>query len=79
MSDDVQLGFWRIATANPDWVAVVDPSGDEHTAGELLAAANQVSHGLRALGVSAGDTVACVLPNSFEFLALYFGALQIGC
>ena len=79
MSDEVQLGFWRIATADPDWVALVGPEGVEHTAGELLAMANQVSHGLRALGVEVGDTVACVLPNSTEFLALYFGALQIGC
>ncbi len=72
-------GFWRIATNDPDWIALVTPDGLEHTAGELLAAANQVSHGLRALGVDKGDTVACVLPNGFEMMALYLGALQIGC
>ncbi|MBI2705989.1 MAG: acyl-CoA synthetase [Actinobacteria bacterium] len=74
-----ELGFWRLATAQPDWVALVTPDGKERTAGELVAAANQVSHGLRALGVDAGDTVTCVLPNSIELVELYLGALQIGC
>jgi long-chain acyl-CoA synthetase len=74
-----ELGFWRLATAQPEWGALVAPDGTEYTAGELVAAANQVSHGLRALGLSAGDTVACVIPNSAEFMQLYLGALQIGC
>src|SRR5689334_1596612 len=74
-----ELGFWRLATAQPDWEALVTPDGSSRTAGELVAAANQVSHGLRALGVEAGDTVTCVLPNSIEFVELYLGALQIGC
>ena len=43
------LGFWTIATNDPDRVALVDPDHQEHTAGELLAATNQVVHGLRAL------------------------------
>ncbi len=73
-----ELGFWRMATADPERVALITPDGLEHTAGELLAAANQVSHGLRALGLERGDTVAVVLPNSFEMLAVYLGATQIG-
>ena len=40
--------------------------------------ANQVSHGLRALGLETGDTVAGVLPNGMEMIELYLGALQIG-
>ncbi len=74
-----ELGFWRLAEAQPDWVAVIAPGGAQRTAGELLAAANQVSHGLRAAGVGVGDTVACVLPNSIELVELYLGTLQIGC
>jgi len=77
MSDET--GFWRIATNHPDQIALVTPDGNEHSCGELLAAANQISHGLRALGVDKGDTVACVLPNGFEMMALYMGSLQIGC
>lgn len=72
------LGFWHLATEDPERVALITPDGLEHTAGELLAAANQVSHGLRALGLETGDTVACVLPNSLTMLELYLGALQIG-
>ena len=74
----IELGFWRMATADPERVALITPDGLEHTAGELLAAANQISHGLRALGLERGDTVAVVLPNSFEMLAVYLGATQIG-
>ena len=37
-----------------------------------------MSHGLRALGLERGDTVAAVMPNGIEFLQLYLGATQIG-
>jgi len=73
-----ELGFWRMATADPDRVAIIDPDGGEHSAGEVLAVANQVSHGLRALGCEVGDTVACVVPNGLEMLEFYLGATQIG-
>jgi long-chain acyl-CoA synthetase len=73
-----ELGFWRLAAADPERVALVTPDGEEHTAGELLRAANQLSHALRALGLEQGDTVACVLPNGLEFIELYLAALQIG-
>ncbi len=73
-----ELGFWRMAQADPDRIAVIAPDGTEHTAGSLLAAANQVSHGLRALGCTVGDTVACVVPNGLEMLEFYLGATQIG-
>ncbi len=73
-----ELGFWKLANADPDRVALVDPDGNERTAGELLTIANQVSHGLRAQGLEAGDTVACVLPNGLEMIELYLGAMQIG-
>jgi long-chain acyl-CoA synthetase len=73
-----ELGFWNLAQSEPDRIALVDPDGNEHTAGELLATANQVSHGLRALGLDRGDTVACVLPNGLEMIELYLGAMQIG-
>ena len=73
-----ELGFWKLATADPDRVALIDPDGNDRTAGELLTVANQVSHGLRAQGLVTGDTVACVLPNGMEMIELYLGAMQIG-
>ena len=35
-------------------------------------------HGLRALGLKAGDDVAVVLPNSVDFYAVFFAAIQAG-
>lgn len=72
------LGFWRLAEAEPAHLALVGPDGTERTAGELLEAANRAAHGFRALGLEAGDTVAVLLPNSIELIELYLGALQIG-
>ncbi len=73
------LGFWRLANETPERVALITPTGDEVSAGDLLAGANRATHALRSLGVEAGDTVAAVLGNSREFLDLYLGALQMGC
>src|SRR5207237_652183 len=73
------LGFFNQAAAHPDAVALVDPSEREITWGELASRANQVSNGLRALGLDRGDTVAIVVPNSIEMLEVYLGATQIGC
>ncbi len=73
-----ELGFFRQAAAAPDRVALVGPDGTEVTAGALAARANQVSHGLRSLGLEKGDTVAVVLPNSIEMMVIALGAQQIG-
>jgi long-chain acyl-CoA synthetase len=72
------LGFWRLAEADPDWLALVDPQGQEHTAGELLSRANQLAHALRGLGLGAGDTLAVLLPNGTPLIELFLGALQVG-
>ncbi|HEY4378199.1 MAG TPA: AMP-binding protein, partial [Acidimicrobiales bacterium] len=72
------LGFWRLAEADPERVALVGPDGEERTAGELVGRANQIAKGLRALGLSKGDTVAVLMPNSVEMLETYLGAMQVG-
>jgi long-chain acyl-CoA synthetase len=71
-------GFWERARQDPDWVAVIDPDGTEHRAGDLLARANQITHGLRALGLQPGDGIASVLPNGAAALEVYLAALQAG-
>jgi len=73
-----EVGFWKIAEAEPDKLAIVDPDGNEITFGELLADANRLVHGLRALGLEKGDGVAVVLPNGIEMFALYMAAMQAG-
>ena len=73
-----ELGFWRLAAAEPDRTVLVTPEGAEVSAGSLLARVNQVSNGLRALGLERGDTIAVVLPNGLPMLEVYLAALQIG-
>jgi long-chain acyl-CoA synthetase len=72
------LGFWAIAAARPDHLALVTPEGREVSAAELDGAANQVVHGLREAGLRADDAVAMLLPNSAEVFELYLAALQAG-
>src|SRR5438309_5088368 len=72
------LGFWQLAQDDPDHLALVDPEGNEVGAGELLASANRVANGLRALGLQTGDAVGVVLPNGAPFVETYLAALQIG-
>ncbi len=72
------LGFWSIAQEEPDKLALVDPEEREIRAGELLASANQLVHGLRELGLQTGDAIAMVLPNCTEVLELYLAVLQAG-
>jgi len=72
------IGFWTLAHLEPDHLALVTPDGEEITAGALMAWANRFSHGLHALGLKAGDSVAYVLPNSAELIALYLACMQSG-
>jgi long-chain acyl-CoA synthetase len=72
------LGFWTHAQQNPSHLAVVEPSGRQITAGELVGAANQIVHGLRALGLDKGDCVAIALPNSVEILEVFMAVAQAG-
>ncbi len=72
------MGFWERALKEPGWLAVVDPDGTEHAAGDLLGRANQVVHALRARGLKAGDAIAALLPNGIAPQELYLAALQAG-
>ena len=71
-------GFWSYAQRDPRPLALVDPDERHWTRGELLAECNRIVHGLRALGLAHGDTVAVCLPNCAEFYAIYLACLQAG-
>src|SRR5210317_1557106 len=73
-----QLGFWHFAQQNPDARALVDPEGRDWTRRDLFEECNRIVHGLRALGLEKGDSVAAVLPNCKEFLALNLALTQVG-
>ena len=71
-------GVWRIAAADPARPAVVEASGATVAYGELAERANRLTHGLRALGLGAGDAVAAILPNRATMLELQLAAFQGG-
>ncbi len=73
-----ELGFWKVAAADRDRVALIDPDLVEHSAGALLDACNQLVHGLRAMGLEHGDVVAALLPNGAPFLEVLLAVQQAG-
>ncbi|MGE5289505.1 MAG: AMP-binding protein [Micromonosporaceae bacterium] len=70
--------FFQIARDDPGRLAVIEPDGRSITYGELLRQVNQVSHGLRELGLGKGDTLAAVVANCREFLVLQLSTGQLG-
>ena len=70
--------FWSLAARHPDRVAIIDADEQPILAGDLLARVNQLSHGLRSLGLQRGDAIAAMLPNSAEAMQLYLAMQQIG-
>ncbi|MBB3042670.1 AMP-binding protein [Nocardioides soli] len=79
MSDPgIGLGFWRLAAADPEALAVVDPDGSELTRGELVGRANAIGRVLRECGLQRGDRVVGVLANESWALALVLACQQVG-
>jgi long-chain acyl-CoA synthetase len=72
------VGFWNRAQENPDWLAVVEPDGTEHLAGDLLGRVNQIVHALRSRGIRAGDGIVALVPNGIAPVELSLAALQAG-
>jgi benzoate-CoA ligase family protein len=65
------------AALHPERLAIVGEPR-EVTYGELAALANRAGNALRSNGVSRGDRVLIVLPDSAEFIAAFFGAAKVG-
>ncbi|MEV6195466.1 AMP-binding protein [Streptomyces sp. NPDC051920] len=73
------FGFWAHAEVIPDRTAVISAeTGSTVTYGELAARANRLARGFRARGLNVGDTVAVLLPNIPELLAVQLAAFQSG-
>ena len=71
-------GLWNIAREQPDLAAVVDPSEREVTYAQLATAADRYGRGLQQLGLTTGDVLVVMLPNTIELVALYFAAMECG-
>jgi benzoate-CoA ligase family protein len=65
------------AALHPERTAIVGEPR-EVSYGELAALSNRVGYALLAQGVTRGDRVLMVLPDSAEFVASFFGAAKIG-
>jgi long-chain acyl-CoA synthetase len=73
-----KLGFWNIVEAEPERIAVIDVDHSAHTFAEVAAEAHRIVHGLRAIGVGTGDTIATLLPNSVHMVALMLATGEAG-
>jgi long-chain acyl-CoA synthetase len=71
-------GFWKIAEENRGHLAIADPDYNEISFGELYDLVNQITHGLKALGLKRGDHISTTLPNCIEQVALCKAAYQSG-
>jgi fatty-acyl-CoA synthase len=67
----------RAARLFPDTVAVVDGARRD-TYRTLAARVNRLSNALRQMGVSQGDKVAVLSPNSHRMLEAFFAVPQLG-
>lgn len=65
------------AERHPERVAIVGEPGAV-TYGELAALSNRVGNALRDQGVTRGERVLILLPDSPEFIAAFFGTAKIG-
>ena len=65
------------ATENPSGPAVADDDTDLNNS-QFLAAVQRAAASLRGRGVSAGDVVAIMLPNTATFVVSLFAAWRIG-
>jgi long-chain acyl-CoA synthetase len=72
------IGLWKIAAADPERVAVIEPDGGVVSYAGLAARADQIGRGLQELGLRPGDVVCGMLPNGAAALALFFAALESG-
>ena len=70
--------FWARAAADPDKVAIIDNDERTFSNREILNRVNQLSHGLRSLGLQRGDSIAAMLPNSPEAMEVFLAMQQIG-
>lgn len=73
-----ELGFWRLAAADPDACAVVEPDGSCVSRGRLLAQANAMARLLRDQGLGRGDRVLGVAANEAANMAIVLACQQSG-
>ncbi len=74
---NIATNLERTANCFPESTAVIEDDR-QITYDAFNRDANRVAGALGQLGLSPGDTVALMAPNSYEWLVFYFGALKMG-
>src|SRR5215212_585700 len=73
IGESLRLNARRFPTA-----VAVEEDGRKVTYAELNARVNRLTHGLRALGVGAGDVVGILLENRLEHLEAIYASAKLG-
>jgi long-chain acyl-CoA synthetase len=73
-----ETGFWNVARAHPERVAIIEEGGRRFTYKDLAGRANQLVHLLRRRGLGRGDGIAILQPNCAEFMTAVLAAAQAG-
>ena len=75
---DAEPGFWKVAAADPERIAVINPDASSITYGELERLVNGLANGLVAAGIGRGSVIAIAAHNHHTHLAIALAAGQIG-
>jgi long-chain acyl-CoA synthetase len=75
---DRRLGVWWIAEDHPDALAVASSPSGTFTYAQLVGRAHQLVHGLRSLGLQAGDPVGAMLPNDVDLVVVSLACQESG-
>lgn len=70
--------FPEVLAGHPDSVAIVQPSGQSYTAGQVRGAALAFARRLQQSGMQPGDSAVLQVPNGFVFSAAALGVLLAG-
>jgi mycobactin salicyl-AMP ligase len=70
------LGEWALRFGSATAVVDGGPDATRYSYAELAQRVDRVARGLRELGISPGDRVVVHLPNTVEFVVLFFALLR---
>ena len=73
-----ELLAMRVAAAPDKQFLFSEPDGRRFTFAEFEAAVNRVSRLLASRGISKGDVVSLLMPNSAEYILAYFACWKLG-
>lgn len=70
--------FKELFLARGNMTAMLSEDGAEISYSNLVKNVSKISHSLIALGVKSGENIGILMPNSVEYLQIFFGLINIG-